>query len=280
MTNFHFRFRFRFPRNRFFDSEEKSIDVPVLSGSHTYVVAAVSDEFLKDSQWVLIKDGGEGFATEEEAFKAGRHVKNAIMWWGTKERVGVDVGEDTTHAWVTQTLIDQVREEQGVRLINDLHGLQVYEEDPNLSTQFIAGSAEATLRKGTENFKQDFQTAVELGLEFTEREILAFELYGLSHFEAAERARFVTLISAVESISENKDRSPEAVRHVEELMELTRDSELPKPEIDSMLSSLKWLRQESISKTGRDLVNRFLKDKTYGGKTAKKRLPRLLRRAK
>ncbi|MBA3425952.1 MAG: hypothetical protein H0U04_15735 [Rubrobacter sp.] len=269
MPNYHFRVRFQLPHNRVLDSEEQSLDLHSPTGRGTCVIAAVSGESFRESQWLLIKDGGEGFSTEDEAAQAGRHVKNAVMWWGAKERVGIDVGNDATDAIVTQTCIDRYREEQGIRLLNELHGLQVYEEDPKLPTKFVWSSVEAKLRKGVEVFEQSFHEAFDLGLEFTERETLAFELYGLSHFESAERARFLTLINAIESISESEARSSEAVRHVEKLIELTRDSGLSKSEIDSLIGSLGWLRQESISKSGRDLVDRVLDGKKYGGKVAK-----------
>ena len=175
---------------------------------------AVSGESLRESQWLLIKDVGEGFSTVHEATEAGRHVKNAVMWWGAKERVGVDVGNDSADGMVTQTWIDQARVEQGVRLLNEFHGLHVYEEDPDLPTRFVWSRVEAKLRKGVEVFEESFREAVDLGLEFTDRETLAFELYGLSHFESAERARFLTLINAIETISEPKTRRPEAVEHV------------------------------------------------------------------
>jgi len=270
MPNYHFRVRFRLPNERLLDSEEQSLDLHSPTGRGTYVLEAVGGESLKKSQWLLIKDVGEGFATEDEAAEAGRHVKNAVMWWGAKERVGVDVGKDSTDAVVTQTWIDQVREEQGIRLLNELHGLQVYDEDPELPTQFVWSSVDAKLRKGINVFEQSFREAVDLGLEFTDRETLAFELYGLSHFESAERARFLTLIIAIESISKPNARSPEAVEHVEKLIELTRDSTLPYSEIRSMEGSLNWLKGESISKTGRDLVEKVLGSKEYGGKVAKR----------
>jgi hypothetical protein len=196
-------------------------------------------------------------------------VKNAVIWWGAKERVGVDVGKDTTDVVVTQTYIDRVRDEQGIRLLNELHGLQVYEDDPELPTQVVWSSVDAKLNKGIEVFEQSFREAVDLGLEFMDRETLAFELYGLSHFESAERARFLTLINAIESKSEPKARSPEAVKYVEMLIELTRDSGLPDAEIQSMLGNLHGLRRESISKTGRDLIDRVLGSKEYSGKVAK-----------
>lgn len=102
---------------------------------------------MKDSQWFLIKDDG-GFDTYDDALKAGRRVKNAVMWWGAKTRVGADCGNDSTNAWVTQYCIDQVRKEQGIRLLNELHGLQVYEEDPELPTQFVASSVQPKVLKG------------------------------------------------------------------------------------------------------------------------------------
>lgn len=270
MSTCHFRVRFRLPEHRFLDSEERTLHIRTSPDSRAYVLDAVSGGALRDSQWLLIKDVGGGFATEAEALRAGRHVKNAVMWWGAKERVGVDVGDDTTDTVVTQYAIDLVREEQGIRLLNELHGLQVYEEDLELPTQFVASSVEATLRKSIDVFKQHFCQAVDMGLELNDRETLAFELYGLSHFESAERARFLTLISVVESISEAKARSPEAVGHVEELIRLTRESGLPSAEISSMVGSLNWLRQESISKTCKDFVETFLGGEQYGGKPAKK----------
>jgi hypothetical protein len=80
------------------DSEEQILDLGSLAGRGPYVLEAVSGKSLKESQWLVIKDVGDGFATEDEAAEAGRHVKNAVMWWGAKEHTGVDVGDDTTGA--------------------------------------------------------------------------------------------------------------------------------------------------------------------------------------
>src|SRR5919199_968157 len=147
---------------------------------------------------------------------------------------------------VTQDYIDHFRK-QGIRVINEFHGLQVYEENPELPTEFASISVEAKIKKGISVFEQYFREAVDLSLEFTYRETLAFELYGLSYFESAGRARFLTLVTAIESISENKMRSPQAVKHVEKLIELTKGSGLPNSETQSMVGSLDSLRGESIS---------------------------------
>lgn len=268
MGNYRFRVRFRLSHNRVLDSDEQTLNLYSHPGG-MYVLGAADGTSLRESQWLLIKDVGNGFASQEEAAEASRHVKDAVMWWGAKERVGVDVGDDTTHAVWTQTGLDMMGEERGSRVLNDVHGLQVYEEDSNLPTEFVWSTAEAQLRKSLDTFEQSFREAVDLSLELTESETLAFELYGLSHFESAERARFVTLVTAIESISKPKARSPQAVEHVERLIELTRTSELTTPEVSSLVDSLGYLRQESISRTGREFVGKVLHGRKYGGRTAK-----------
>ena len=109
MPNYHFRFRFLLPHDRVLGSEEQSLELYSSTEHGHYVLEAVSGTSLEESQWALIKDAGEGFATAGEAAEAGRHVKNAVMWWSVTQRVGVDVGTDSTSVVVTQTAIDQFR---------------------------------------------------------------------------------------------------------------------------------------------------------------------------
>src|SRR5215212_9974126 len=98
MPIYHFRFRFLLPHDRILDSEEQSLGLYSSTESGPYVLEAVGGASLKESQWVLTKDAGEGFATKGEAAEAGHHVKNAVMWWSATQRVGVDVCTDSTSA--------------------------------------------------------------------------------------------------------------------------------------------------------------------------------------
>ena len=270
MLKYHFAVRFRLPERITLNWEERTMNIYLPSKQKTYTLAAFSGESIEESQWLLIKDDGEGFSTEKEAVEAGRNVKNAIMWCSANTRTGVDVGDDKTRGGITKYGIDQLRRECGIRPLNAVHGLQVYEEDPCLPTRFISTSAYASVRKSVQNYEQYFRRAVDMSLELTEKETLAFELYGLSHFESSSRARLLTLTTVVEIISENQPRSVKTMEHVEKLITITSDSSLPKPEIQSLQGSLTKLKQESISKTARDLVERFLGAGQYAGRPAKK----------
>jgi hypothetical protein len=145
----------------------------------------------------------------------------------------------------------------------------VYEEDSEHPTHFISVSGAPQVGKPTSDFADYFLEAVDTDFRLTDKETLALELYGLSHFESAPRARLLTLVSAIETVIKDKPRSAQALEHVERLIQLTRNSGLPKSEIDSMLGSLGRLKQESISSAGRAVVDEFLGDKEYDGKHAK-----------
>ncbi len=119
----------------------------------------------------------------------------------------------------------------------------------------------ATSELFTNEIKRPFASNVKL----SDKEILALELYGASHYEKSERASFLTLILALESLLEPKKRSNKTINHVKLLKEQTKCADIPENERNSILGSLEWLNSESISQGIKRMVNTFLKDKEYSG---------------
>lgn len=269
MSNYHIRVRFRIHRNWFLDHEGSDFDVGASSRGDNYALSALDGASIKEAQWLVLKSTGKGFSTKDEAVHAGRRAKSAIAWSSARMRVGVDLGDDKSHGGASEYLKKRAMEESGIRLLNDPHGLVVYEEDTLHPTRFMSVGGEPQGGRPISAFEDYFLQAVHVDLRLTDKETLAFELYGLSHFESAPRARFVTLISAIETISETKPRNAEALKHVERLIKFTHNSGLPRSEINSLLGHLGWLKRESISKAGRDLVGTLLESNEYGGEQAK-----------
>lgn len=218
---------------------------------------------------MVLKSTGDGFPSEEEALVAGRGAKNAIMWCGARMRVGVDLGDDKPHGGASDYLKEKVLSEAEVRLLNDPHGLMVYEDDPGHPTQFVSASAALQVGRTPSDFEEYFLEAMDMELRLTEKETLSLELYGLSHFESAPRARLLTLVSVIETVINDTPRSAQAVEHVEGLIHSTRNSGLPKSEIDSLLGSLSRLKQDSISRRGKALIDEQIGEKEYDDKAAK-----------
>ncbi len=74
---------------------------------------------------------------------------------------------------------------------------------------------------------------------------------------------------AIETMIEPRLREATVVQHVDRLIAETRDASLPDGEIASIVTSLRWLRNESIGQAGRRLVRR-LGDRKYDGEGASK----------
>jgi hypothetical protein len=245
------------------------LEVRLPTGHGTYTLSSLGGGPIKEANWLVLRSSGDGFPSKEEADFAGLNAKNGIRWCSARMRVGVDLGDDRTHGGASDYLKRKILEERGIRMLNEPHGLMVYEDDAEHPTRFFSASGEPQVGRSVAAFEEQLLEALDRNLRLSDKETLAFELYGLSHFEAAPRARFLTLVSAIETVMEDRPRSPEAVEHVERLMRCTQDSQLPRSEIDSILGSLSWLRRESISRAGKMFVDEMLGRQEYGGKIAR-----------
>lgn len=141
-----------------------------------------------------------------------------------------------------------------VPLHQDVHGLVVY-EDSEPEPRFYSAGADVGLARSSEIFIGAFRDAFALSDTPTESQLLATEMYNLSHFESSSRAQFVSLVTAVECIAKTQIQPPEIVLLVERLLERAKADhvvvKLAKsnpPLHDSLLGRLRNLGIESIGK--------------------------------
>lgn len=77
------------------------------------------------------------------------------------------------------------------------------------------------------------------------------------------------LVSALEALIEQRERSPRALAQVRELEALCRASDLDQLERDALVGLLQNAKRESIGRAGLRLIEPF-NDREYGGLPAKK----------
>lgn len=120
-------------------------------------------------------------------------------------------------------------------MVNDVHGLQVYEEP----RPYFART-EVTPVKGIqdERLLNAVAVAVELGAVMPERDQLAYDLYSAATAEPSADARFALLMMAIETMLDLEPRSDEVRNHVDRLIAETEVSGLPDNEIRSIARSL------------------------------------------
>ena len=131
MTTFRFRLRFQIANKGLITGENKDIEFSLPNG-RVASFHSMDAEIFSDATKFVILSGG--YSTEEEALEYGFRVKDAVLCYGVKFRVGVDVGNDKASGFfLFQTRKDKIFEEQGVRMIDDVHGVTAYsEEHPTL----------------------------------------------------------------------------------------------------------------------------------------------------
>jgi hypothetical protein len=157
--------------------------------------------------------------------------------------------------------------QSGFQVLNDVHGLMIYESEPlphfaTISTDGLRGIPQ-------DRFERVFSKALARPRALTERERLSLELFNASFFQKSADARFLVLVIAIEALLELSPRSSAAAEYVESMIADTQNSELlSSEEKESFLGSLRWLRYESINQTGRRLAKKCLGGQTYMNKKA------------
>jgi len=259
---YNFRLKFELSEGTSFNCEESCLKISSSNKDIVYTLyPANKEKSIKDSSVFIIK--GVGFSTEEKAYEEESKARKALMWYGTKFNVGVNFNKKTGRfsKFAKKFFLDKF----GVRVLNDKFGVNVYSESDK-QTYFGSVSAKGSVIKSVKPFIETFQQG--LNIELNDKENLGFELYNASCFESSIRARFLTLIIAIESLIKQKSRNYNVVEYVKFLIKKTRQTDLNKNDIESLVSKLEELKSESISSGGKSLIRKYLKSKQYNSKSA------------
>ena len=266
MPGFSFRVRFhRSPRDTVNISASKwewniGEDSPAL-----LLCSYKQEEAIKDSKTWVFKS--EGWASEEEASHAARRYVDALALTLVRLRIGADFGNRAPKSAFTRAGLAMLGAQSGCRVLNDVHGLMIYESEP--PPRFTTMSADALRGVPQVHFEKIFSHALAHPRVITDRERLSLELFNASFFQKSADSRFLVLMMAVEALLEPSPRSSAAALHVESMIAATyRSGSLSPVEKESLLGALSWLRYESINQTGRKLAEKCLGGKVYMNKKA------------
>ena len=255
---FAYRIRFHFCKDNRISSDRVSEEF-IMDG-HSFRLKSANGDSLKESDAVVLSS--IGFDTEAEALAHGEKLKKCLSLCGAMLRHGIDVGKEKALSWASRPLIE-IFEEQGAQLINDVHGLTVYSDD--IETKMITGfPLRITVSSQTEQFISALETAYNLLPELGEKEKIAFDLYNSSFFETSNNARFLTLISVVETLSEPDKEKQDVIELIDELITHLKESALGKTEKMIVASRLGSLKRKSISASARQLIQKYLNKEEAG----------------
>jgi len=200
MEKYAFRLHFHLPDDVRLQHDEKSIAMTLSHPEHNIILKALGKGVIKDTGNLALV--GSGFSSEEEAYQCGTKLKQALLLISVKFKFGFDPGREITR--FSETESEDKANEGWIDFVNDVHGLSTYPDKP--SVRIASATWSVQLQTSTEIFFRELTSAYQNNSRLSDKQILALELYSLSHFESSLTARFVMLVTAVEALSYMKVR--------------------------------------------------------------------------
>jgi hypothetical protein len=266
---FCFRILFRrSPRERL-AVDDSSIEIAKDSEGNLIKLSALeSEKSVKESEELVLS--GCGYRTEEDAELAGRVFRRGLALALARNLIGADFGSRGPSSAITPMGLQHFASQFGLAgpVAQDRYGMSVHEKLPNL--HFIKmGDVSPIVTKPLGKLVEELLGFVAVQSELSTAEEVAFEFFSASFFQASADARFLLLMTAIETLIEPRKRSTQARAHVDSLIAITSGNEdLRDEERLSIEGSLRFLKRESFRQAGKRTATERLGDREYEGKTA------------
>ena len=260
MPEYDFRIRFHFSGGNHINSEAERLLVLQESGGATIrLFSGVRGSAIKDHSRASLIGGPYPSAADAQA--AAERTKRALLIWAVRNRVGIDLGGRQPRSVITVAGLELLEKQIGGPVRADIHGIDVYEHIAGLS--FVALDADASIGKAAAAFVEEVAAGAATPVFLNAKQELAGEILSASYFDASDRSRFVTLITAVEALLDPQPKPAAAQHVVARMIQIVGEGELDEGQRAAMFGSLERLKRESIGQAGRALAERLLGGKVY-----------------
>lgn len=240
------------------ESGDQEIALPAPIGTIRFRGSPAGTSFTAASTVLF---SGARYQTRADAETAGRALKNVVQLASIDAGIAIDAGRDDVRGGPGQVVVDAAAQ-QGVLLLPDVHGLQVFEETGRPAS--LSVTAHGVVTSPLASFASALVIRSHHVKEIDAKQSLACQLYGISRFESSQRSRLLTLATALDVLSENKLRGGISQEVASEILDIAKerlrqakrsehdDSELK--QLESLVSIVGSLKYQSISASITDLA--------------------------
>lgn len=250
-----FGFRLRVLIRERFSSDEQKIEIDLAAPIGRVTLQAFPGQIsFRQAQEMMFS--GRGYESFEEAERAGQALKNAIRLAAVEVGNAIDVGQDVVSGGPGQVLVEDAAQ-RGIQLLPDVHGLQVYEETGTPTVLSLRG--EGMVLTPLASFTDALHAQAAHAADLDPKRALACDLFAESRSETSPKSRHLTLVTALEVLSDRLERSGLAAQLVEEFRHAIRQAasevgQAERAQLDSLLGTANDLRRESIGAAIRRLA--------------------------
>ena len=250
------RIQFKLPRDRRLNVDTNILPVVRPELPTAFELVAQGKEVITKSDTLVLRSAA--LPTYEAAAELGQRAQFAVLIAATSVRLGVDLGKDAPKSGWFPAGLKMLREQSGLppetAMLNDRLGLTLV--DATQKTAFAGLTAQGIIGTPVERFLDAFAEGYVLAPSLTAKAVLALELFSASKFEASLRARFLTMVSAIECIAERSSRSAEAVGFIKAVGAQLPTAGLNETDRAQLQGALRDLEKMSISGSTKEIVER------------------------
>lgn len=200
MTNpatYRARLRFRLQKKLDVDANEYRLQV---AGREVVLTPPVPDLTIRESEWLIMN--ARGFASGDEARQFGRKLRAALEVSAAAARVGVDAGRDLATSRLGQAVREQIANDTGALVRDNIHGLDVFPDHPN--TCIFNFTATGTVHARPEPLLTDLNELHESAGEPSPKVADVIMLLNYALMRPEPVAQIVFAVSAVESLGQDQ----------------------------------------------------------------------------
>jgi hypothetical protein len=223
---------------------------------------------IEESEELVLS--GCGYHTAEDAGAVGSAFRQGLALALARNLIGVDFRSRGPSSSITPMGLQHFAGLFHLTgpVAEDRYGMSVHERLPDL--HFIKmGDMNPIVKKPLEKVVESLRSFVAAEPMLSTAEEVAFEFFNASFFQDSADARFLLLMTAIETLIDPAERSAEARTHVDSLIAATaRNDAIEDEERLSLEGSLGFLKRESFRQAGKRLVVDRLRDREYEGKPA------------
>jgi hypothetical protein len=260
MPEYDFRLRFHLHDSGRINIDDTELVIEGSDGKRLRLLTAgKKGDPIREHPRIAVSGGP--YSSPDEARSAAERVKNAILIWSVRQKIGIDFGDGRPRFFITDYGLKMLEDQHGGLLRIDIHGIDVYE--PQEKMAFVSMDTRAIVGKNPNVFIENIVSGYRTPIGLTEKQILAAELYCASFFDVSYRSRLITLVTAVEALLDPAVRSLQAQNLVSTMVTMVEGANIDNSTKVAMVGSLEHLKKDSIGQTGRALITQLLGDKEY-----------------
>ncbi|MFW2445998.1 MAG: hypothetical protein ACN4E6_01610 [Qipengyuania pacifica] len=205
-------------------------------------------------RWIVAKM--RGFATEEDARRAGERLGERLLVYGVASRAGIDLGFDRSTLQFSERIHDIARRE-GKEFRSETHGLMVYEEG---AVAILAVSGKGVVVTPVYMLQDQINQLGELA-PLTGRQRNCAALINDSFFVGPSQSQFLLRVSAVEALCDQSVKDARYVATIDALDECLISQQADEDVTEAIRHTLRNARRQSLRFAYMTKIRELLSDR-------------------